>query len=274
MKPCIARSLFTAFGLIAMSIPTTFAQGPTVVAGPVSPAAAQSQQVSFDVISIKPSKDLTRVDWWNYSDDGMALVNVTAKSLVANAYGVKSDLISGVPGWAESVGFDINAKVVVTGNSPRLSRKQIRLMTQSLLSDRFKLVVHPETKEVPIYELTIAKGGPKLKEAKPNDPSGSGTIAISDGNFVGQGITLARFANVLSDALHRTVVDKTGLTRTYDITMPMSMTGLINGGPPPVDEAGPSLFNTIQEQLVLKLNSAKGPGNGLVIDHIEKPSEN
>ncbi|MDP9051703.1 MAG: TIGR03435 family protein [Acidobacteriota bacterium] len=177
------------------------------------------------------------------SDDGISFVNATAKDMISSAYGIRGDLISGGPGWSDSSGYDVEAKVVAADESGllRLKSSQRRLMMQSLLSDCFKLVVHTETKEVPIYELTIAKGGSKLKEAKPRDtysggvqqptgPAGAGVVLITDGMFTGQGITLSRFVGNLSQALHNTVVDKKGLTGTYDISVPMPMGGLRSSG--------------------------------------------
>jgi uncharacterized protein (TIGR03435 family) len=231
--------------------------------------------------------------------DGISLINVTAKMLIANAYGIKQDQISGGPGWVGYSEYDLEAKVLPTDAtaSPQLSRSQIERMMQALLADRFKLAIHTEMKEIPIYELTIAKGGPRLHQATHGDtyPNGlkgpdgrtsAGMMRIVDHKFTGQAIPLSGLVDTLSIVLHRPVVDKTGLTGRYDITLPLRVEESAEPMPPnpadgqttsaslPPDTSDPSLFTVFEEELGLKLTSTKGPGKILVIDHIEKPSEN
>ena len=171
-------------------------------------------------------------------------------------------------------------------------------MLQSLLSECLKLTVHRETKELPVYALVVAKDGRKLHETKPGDtyPNGiqgrdgiarAGSISLTDGaggrsEFTGQGITMASLPQTLSEQLHRTVLDKTGLAGIYDLKLewtPAESQALkeIDRDPmpdsPPADSLGPSIFTALQEQLGLKLESQRGPIEILVIDHVEKPSE-
>jgi len=279
---CSRKFLLFMAGWIALTVPSAMAQ--------TSP-----QPSAFDVATIKPSNTAVgAMGLGKSSPNGISLINVTAKALISNAYGIKDDLISGGPGWVKSSEYDVEAKVLSTGgaDTPRLNRNQIRPMMQALLADRFKLVVHNETKELPIYELTIAKGGPKLHEAKPGDtysnglkgPDGvppAGMMMIMNGKFTGQGIALSGLVDTLSRELHRTIVDKTGLTGKYDITLqiPREEHNAPGDDPtgsasPPPDASGPTLFTIVEEELGLKLNSTKGPVKTLVIDHIERPSEN
>ena len=126
-----------------------------------SQTAAQSPSpLVFDVATIKPSKTYVGgMGLAKSTPDGVSLINVTAKSLIANAYGIKQDLITGAPAWAGSSEYDIEAKVLPSDAvpSPRLDRKQISVMMRALLADRFKLAVHTETKEIPIYDLTLGQ---------------------------------------------------------------------------------------------------------------------
>ena len=253
--------------------------------------------VAFDVVTIKPSKEAVGgMGLGRSSPNGISLINTTAKSLMRNAYGVKEELISGGPNWINTSEYDVEAKVLNTDAvAPPLSRDQIKQMIQALLADRFKLVAHTEMKEIPVYELTIAKAGPKLQEAKsgdtyanglkgPDGRTGAGLMMIVDGKFTGQGISISGLVDTLSLVLGRTVVDKTGLTGKYDITLLLPRPeGAAGPMPTPSTDASakvssetssPAFFTVLEEQLGLKLHSAKGLGKTLVIDHIEKPSEN
>jgi uncharacterized protein (TIGR03435 family) len=173
---------------------------------------------------------------------------------------------------------------------------------QALLADRLKLKLSHDSKELPVYALVVAKNGPKLQEAKPGDTypngikapdgkpaGGAGMMRMGPGQLTGQGLPMESLAQLLSEQLGRTVLDKTGLKGKYDFTMtwtPDPNEGMMRMGPGPgpggppnndaalPDSSGPSLFTAIQEQLGLKLDSTKGPVDILVVDHVEKPSEN
>jgi uncharacterized protein (TIGR03435 family) len=169
-------------------------------------------------------------------------------------------------------------------------------MIQSLLADRFKLTVHRETKELPIYVLTVAKSGSKLHAAAPaaeeniplgppmpDGPQANHSIRMNGrGDLSVMAQNLDRFADLLSHQLGRPVINKTGLTGDVDFTLrwtPDDGRGQMPGGQPPeaappAEANGPSLFTALQEQLGLKLESQKGPVETIVIDHVERPSEN
>jgi uncharacterized protein (TIGR03435 family) len=169
-------------------------------------------------------------------------------------------------------------------------------MLQPALAERFKLKVHSETKQLPVYELIVAKGGAKLKEATAGDtyangikgPDGvgrGGMMRSGPGQLTAQAVPMTSLANLLSQQLHRTVLDKTGLTAKYDLELNWTpdqgsdpMFKGPEGSPQRADAApdssGPSIFTALQEQLGLKLQSANGPVETLVIDHVEMPSEN
>jgi len=234
------------------------------------------------------------------------MVGMPLRELIRFAYDLKSDAqLTGEPSWVNSDRFDIEAKddeaqaQVSSKLPPPEIAKQMRLMVQSLLADRFGLKVSHATKELPVYALVVARGGPRLTPttappiAPPGDlPPGSdsakkpfnrGIMMKGNGDLTGMAAPIAMLADVLSrqpELGNRLVQDKTGLTGDYDWTLkwtPASMdsSSSADGAAPPAgDPSTPSLFTALQEQLGLKLESTKGPVDGLVIDHVEKPSAN
>jgi uncharacterized protein (TIGR03435 family) len=248
--------------------------------------------MEFDVVSVKP----------NTSESGMMRVmnkpgmfsasGVTLKTILQQAYNIREDLISGGPGWIGASAFDIEGKIspadadklkAMTNEQRNLAMRQ---MLQHALTDRFKLQTHIETKTLPVYELVLAKGGSKLKEADPNDtyangikgPDGigkPGSMRMQPGKLEGQGIAISGLINTLARNIERTVIDKTGLTSKYDFILAWKPdegpAGQDNGAS---DANAPDLFTALEEQLGLKLVSDKGPVVTLVIDHAEKPTEN
>lgn len=286
----------------------------TVVFGPLnaSQIRAQSNQLtaaplpSFEVAAVKLNHSGSGSSHSSFTDGRFIATNVRIKSLILAAYDVQPSQILGGPDWINSERYDINAKVedALAERFSKLSRdqrkEQIGLLLQSLLAERFMLRVSRSTKDLPVYALVVAKNGPKLQQSKPDDafPDGSkgtaghggsstntssraGNIQIKD-----ERTTMRSLAQQLSRQLGRTVLDRTGLQGAYDFTLQYSedqnqsvMFRPADGGGPGAGSAltepsWPSIFTAIQEQLGLKLESTRGPVEILVIDHIEKPSEN
>ena len=281
----------------------------------VAVLAAQSPQapgatLAFEVASIKPNNSGDgRVMLQNQPGRFMA-TNVTLRLLIRNAYQLQDFQITGGPGWLNSDHFDLVAKVPdenrdLPPGRPGEAPGPLQLMIRSLLADRFKLVVHNETKDSPIYALILARSdgklGPALKKSEtdceaafaagrgrggpmpPPGPPQPGDrmpcgIRIGPGNMAVGGSTLVQFANSLGMFAGRIVQDRTGLTGAYDFNLtwtPDQMPNRPPGAPDlPVDPNGPSLFTAVQEQLGLKLDSQRGPVSVLVIDRVEKPVEN
>jgi uncharacterized protein (TIGR03435 family) len=224
------------------------------------------------------------------------LERMTLKDLVVFAYRVHDFQITGGPGWIDSDRYNIDAKAE---GPPASSQEYVALQyrrLQTLLRDRFNLRIHRETKELPVYELTVAKGGPKLQT--PNSlqrEPGDFTIApgkycgliggsMASGRLQASGSTMADLARSLSSMLRRTVVDKTGITGAFDLRLTFTPDRPNVPSPDvpgyrPADGAaaadpGPDIFTAMQEQLGLKLEPAKGPVEILVIDRAERPSAN
>jgi len=230
---------------------------------------------SYDVVSIRPHRpDQLQMGsgWWT-GPLGFSAFQIKTQTLIMLAYGLQTtEQIVNLPTWASSDGFDIKAKIDEETAAEwrklpdaEVDRRQ-RPMIQSLLSDRFQLRVHREIRRLPILKLVVAKGGPKLKVSPPDARPGSG---MSNGYISGEATSMQTFVFNLSNEIGRQVVDETGLTDNYDFQLRWSPDD--QQGMP---DAGPTVFTALQEQLGLKLISAKGPVEVIIIDHIERPSEN
>lgn len=258
----------------------------------VKASAAQQQQSApappaapapvFDVAAIHPHIPEPHEHnsiWTSPSDGHFRAENVSVVMLIHWAYEMPETRILDAPGWADATRFNINATSdpavdqLLHDLTSDAGRKQKELMVRALLADRFHLVVHTETRELPIYELVVAGGGARL-----GDPKLSGTtINHGHDHIKVEGANSATLlAEELSKEVGRDVVDKTGITGRYDLKLhwtPDDATEpqLLNGAP--VD-SGPSIFTALEEQLGLKLEPAKGSVQVLVIDHLEMPSAN
>ena len=275
--PLCRSLLLAAAATLACIVPQSIAQ---TLATP-APAASPT----FDVVSIKLGKPGVSGSNSDFSNGAYHATNVTLKEIIQyDAYEIPGPQILGVPPDLEKVTFDIQAKIdpAVYAQMKMQGKEQHYLqfqqMVQQLLADRFKLAVHTETRELPVYALTIAKNGPKLQPAKDAD-AGTSFSSGRGGQLTAKGTSAEQLAQKLtrsvSDELGRIVIDKTGLTGHYDLTLKwtpdIGTAPMLNGVP---DTSAPSIFTAIQEQLGLKLESTKGPVHVLVVDHAEVPSAN
>jgi bla regulator protein BlaR1 len=305
------KLLLAAAGLVALASPVAFGLLYTTESGAEPQSSDPAVRTpEFEVTSIKPSqsgKDTERRI--SFMPDGFSATGITLQMLIRVAYEVQDFQISGAPTWLNTEQYDVSAKTdkSVADELQKLSsdqhnRESLRML-QALLADRFRLTLHRETKEqLPVYALVIAKNGPKLHEVKPSDADAETTIKLPNGivvpfrpgqqailvnQILGKELPITNLVEMLSSQLGRTVVDKTGLTGKYDWNLqwtpepassPMfkgaedGQTGTDNAVRS--ESAGPSIFAAIQEQLGLKLELKKGILEVLVIEHVEKPSEN
>jgi uncharacterized protein (TIGR03435 family) len=269
-------------GIVCASPMTSTAQTP-------APVQSQTTSPTFDVAVIRPMNDAdtTPAHISNSPHSGdIKAVNVNLKALLEVAYDLPDTRMFGGPDWITTEKFNLEARSDPTVSEqisalPTDRAKQAkRLMLQTLLADRFKLTVHDETREMPIYALVVAKDGPKLVKyvanvkSAANIKSGTNTETLSGGRaqitIQGAEDTLAILTYELSWRLGRLVVDQTGLEGRYKLTLKWADDDAAPSGSDP----DPSLFTAIQEQLGLKLEPTKGPVPVLIIDHAEKPSAN
>jgi bla regulator protein blaR1 len=305
----IATGVTLAAARIAVAVVGTgFAFSAYAIAQEQSQGAANGPV--YEVASIKPytpDGPMPRI-MIRTKPDGFTASGVTLHMLIRQAYDVEDNQILNAPAWADSEQYEVDTKMdpadveALDQMTPQDAAKAREHMMQALLADRFHLTLHREKRDLPVFALVVAKGGPKLHEAKPGDTyanglqgpdggSGAGLMRMGMGELICQGVPVENLARVLSDRLGHHVVDKTGLTGKYDFTLkwapgegesPMFRgaggpgPGAGPGGPQPApaDASAPSLYTALQEQLGLKLDSQKAPVEVLVIDHAEKPTAN
>ena len=225
------------------------------------------KRAEFEVVSIKPTAIRDGSHGFDFPPGGRFTGrNLTVKNLLRISYALEDYQISGGPSWIVSAGFDIQAKAAAsTGELPR---GQVLQLVQALLADRFHLAIHGETRQLPIYALVVGKTGPKLQAAESGDvPSRS----LRMGELITEKMSMTELAKILTFDLKRPVRDETGLKGNFAFTLEWTLgLGESDAGP----SSRPSLFTAVQEQLGLKLESAKGPVEILVIDRVEMPTEN
>jgi len=238
----------------------------------VAPATASAgKPLVFEVASIRPSKT-HQYNGVDFTPDGARAIGISAESLIHSAYGeYHYELWSGGASWMASEYYDLSARFD-PAQFKNITDAQRRVMLQALLADRFKLVVRRETKIMPHFALTIAKGGPKMQETKAEnikrDDENKLYCRAGLSNF--RQCTMAEFANVVSGfGINSIVEDHTGLTARYDFTLDWAPQSTVAS-----PDAPPDIFTALQEQLGLKLEPIKGPVDTYVIDHVEHPTEN
>jgi uncharacterized protein (TIGR03435 family) len=261
------RSLLLAAGVVWVAGPALHAQA--------KPSAITADNATFDVASIR--ENIKSVDGrthiYRHAESGQFLaVNASMRVLIQFAFDMPDAQILNGPSWLGSKFFDVDAKAdsavdVWMGTLDFEHAKAAKeKMLQALFADRFHLVSHRETRELPVYALVVAKGGATLQ---PSQSAGTkydnGRAQITD-----QGASIAILADQLSKAVGRPVIDKTGTAGRFDLTLKWTP----DSGAPSSDPDGLSIFTAVQEQLGLKLEPAMAPIPVLVIDHVEMPSAN
>lgn len=264
-------------------------------------ALAQERDAAFEVASVKANKSGDgNGNLRGLGSDRVVATNMPVRPMITFAYQVAGYQLIGGPGWLATDRYDINAKLetpptrVIPFVPGSTTPNPMQLALRSLLEDRFKLKMHHETRELDIYALVMAKPGggpgPGLKPttqdcaaavaaaqrpgAPPFGAPGSPFCGISGspGRIRFGGLPASSFATALAGPAGRMIVDRTGMTGSWDFELTFAPE---NRGPdaPPPDPNAPSFFTAIQEQLGLKLESTKGPVDVLVIDSVEKPAE-
>ncbi len=272
-----------------------------LIGAPVLAQTGDSAMV-FEAASVKPFVEGTLVDYSGCAggpdsdDPGQVICKyATLRMMLTKAYGVKTPEIFG-PSWIDNDRFEVIAKV-----PHGATREQIPAMYRNMLAERFRLAVHHETRPLPGYALTIAKGGLKIKESQPpsanppaeDPPPANGKLPVDEDGFpilrpsvIAQGpmilfrngrarllagnTTMARLAQSLSGQLNQVVVDETGLTGKYDMTLNWTPDQTEPGGRPNPTAPSEDLLTALERQLGLKLVAKKIPRDTIVIDHVEK----
>jgi uncharacterized protein (TIGR03435 family) len=289
IRPRISRTVPLAAGLFAIAALTAIAQS--------------AQGPSFDAASVKPNRSGDARTDGRLSGNHFSMLNETLWRFIGEAYATSQALpralIIGGPEWINTDRFDVDA----VATNP-LTRDQARLMLRTLLAERFKLAVHTESRELPVFALVLARPdgrlGPELhrsdvdcaapRDSTPPPPPNQAppcVMGFGFGRLSAKGMTVTELATMgLSRSAGRTVVDRTGLRGPFDWTLTWTPDNLppraagtpddqpitVNGQR--IDPNGPSLVTALQEELGLKLESTRGAVDVVVIDHVEHPAEN
>lgn len=234
-----------------------------VVTGAIALSAQQ-----FEVAVIRPDLSGANAGTSFRVPDGgrLMITNEPVKLLIRAAFGIQNAQISGGPAWIETDRYDIEAK---TGDSKKIDEEQLKPLLQNLLADRFRLKFHHETREITVYALTVdSKSTSKLKVKTEGEPNATNTHTLpGKSQVVATGASMALFAGYVGNQMGRIVVDKTGLKESYDFTLEWAP----DQSP---DSSAPSLVTALRTQLGLRLESQKSAVDVVVIDSVEKPTEN
>ena len=225
-------------------------------------AAAFGQSPAFEVVSVKISNaENTASDVQRDPGGGIVLKNVNLRTLMLMAYNIQPFQLAGGPTWLRSKRFDIAAR------APAGTRKdQTWVMLQTLLAERFQLTVHKETRELPVFEMTLAKGGLKIQPAHRVTSPAEGGVTTFVGGMKASMASMSSVALVLSGMLGHQVIDRTGVEGRYDFDFEYAPEGS--------DSGLPSIYSALQDRLGLKLETGKGPVEVIVIDRAELPAGN
>ncbi len=249
---------------------------------PPAPMMPTSAKPEFIVATIKPSRPDAPRGGYGFRGQDVTTTNVTVNWMIKLAYNMHANQITGGPAWLDSAKYDTVGRPDTPGQP---SRDQMKLMIQKLLADRFQLKFHIEKRELPVYAMVVLKTGAKIT-ASAGDPNAFPGIGFGQGpgilSLVGRNTTLDGVANGLqSNVLDKPVVNQTGLTGRYDLLLRFTpdasqvanFGGLAPGNASDPD-APPDIFLAFQQQLGLKLESTKAFVDVIVIEKIERPSEN
>ncbi len=263
---------------IVLCVPRVHAQGKTFDVVSVRENVLQQRR---GPINLAPGPD-------GFHVEGQPLMNLLLTAYTPKTGGLFMNNIDNLPDWAKDSRYDIEARISdedrAAWQDPNHQPAMLQEMLQALLADRFKLGVHREMKEKPVYQLVVGKGGPKFQETKPDEPRPAGPT-LPGGGVMGRGadgathmynFSMSLLAALLTSKSDRTVLDKTGLAGRYsiDIREPAQMAAPSAGQTGPTeDEQRPAVADTLKN-VGLELKPAKEQVEKLVIDHVEKPSPN
>jgi uncharacterized protein (TIGR03435 family) len=276
------------------------AAGQTATA-PVAAGTHAPKPLAFDVVSIKQNVSTgqrTGPPQFGPTPDGYRMTNMPLAVVIVTAYPptmgngiIMPDHVLGLPDWATRERYDIDAKVaqedLAQWQKPAEQTAMLEAMLQSLLVDRCNLLIHRDSKDSSVYLLVVAKGGPKFKETDPAAthpagmtlPDGATVVPSDNGDIKMYGTSMGMLATLLGSmggpGIGRSIQDRTGLTGRYDIVIPRPDMGGGPGGPDGEGGADRSgMVFSVVDALGLKLESGKSSVETLVVDHVERPSEN
>jgi uncharacterized protein (TIGR03435 family) len=256
MTPALAFRILTAAGFLA--------------AWPGLSGQTASPPRAFEVASVKLNTSVHDGIGNKFGPDSMRWTNTPLRVLIEAICRLKNYQVLGGPAWIDSDRWDIDAKAA----APASNTEKLEMMG-TLLADRFQLRFHRETRQLPVYRLVVAKGGSTLAQAKEQDANHRWGTTPGPGSLLMTGASMQEFAWWLSSELNQPIVESTGLTGRYDLTLEWAQDdSQTPGADASPDAAKLPIFGAVEYQLGLKLESTKGPVEVLVIDHVERASGN
>lgn len=275
----------SGFLFVATLVSSSYGQAGQVVAALTSHAAASTIKLPvFDVVSVKENRDETGNINFHSAPAGISITGAPMVNLVIEAYSLynaNDDQVEGLPAWAKTKRFDLSGKVA-EADIPRLqslTREQSGELLLTILVDPFHLVAHREVRQLPVYALVLTRHGSKLVATNADVPAPAtshvsgckvGCMSSDAQHLDAKGVGTGQMAQFLTRKLHRTVIDRTGLPGKYDFSLdwrPEQEQGTDSGN-------AADLVTAIREQWGLRVESAKGPVEFVVVDHVEEPSAN
>jgi uncharacterized protein (TIGR03435 family) len=232
-----------------------------------APPFLAQERPSFEVASVRAHTTADLQFSFDITDSGrLTMRNMTIWNLARQAYGWRESQMTGGPAWIKTDGFDVVAQAAHAGQDAHVERSSVLAMLQVLMEDRFRFRWHEQIRETAGYVLRVATGGPRLAPAK------EGRDRLQRGNLSASRMNLESLCQILEFDLAKPVVDQTGLTGSFAIELQWARENLSPAQEP--DTSKPSLFTAVQEQLGLRLESAKLPWKVFLIDDAQRPSGN
>ena len=234
-------------------------------------SALMAHAQTFEVAAIKLSDASSPVGIRRLPGGRFVTSNTSLRLLITWTYDIGDERLVGAPGWLDSAGFDVAAKA--PNENPTLD--ELHAMMKSLLDDRFKLRVHTETKDLPIYTLDVEKNGPKVRVLDASLAINHDPFKMTEsGRLTGTSVTAGMLAKVLTNQLGHYVRDNTGFKGVFDFTLEWRPDSASSGDGPDADTRA-SIFTAIREQLGFRLTSGRAPVEVIAIDHVENhPTDN
>ncbi len=257
---------------------------PLLLVAAIASAKLFAQKPEFDVASIHPSAPvgMSYSTHINTSEGTLRTQNTTLFDLIVFATKGQPYQVSGGPAWVKDARFDVSAKSLEEAKRPKAVTKaekeaedlRMRAMVRNLLADRFQLKLSEQQKELPVYALTVDKGGHKLKPSKSEGGNMNGNRSGDKGSLLGTGVEAESIAQALGGIVDKPVIDETGLEGVFDFELNYTLDTSANAGDSVAENAAASVFTAVREQLGLRLVSKKGPVPTWTVVSAEKPGEN
>ena len=274
-QPAASASLFLANLITLTGILAPPIRGQSQAPG--AETAKPHERLTFDVAAIHPADPGAQGGGIKPLPNGTGYIvqNMTVKLMMTVIYRIPPARIEGGPDWFATARFDLEAKA-----DRAYGLEDLHTMFKNLLADRFGLKFHTETKQGPVYELTVDKSGVKMKAGSAVGNLNIPIMPSGPAEFTGTNVPISYLCWFLGQQLRtdpRPVIDETGLTQVYDFTLaflPELPPGVSADALPPELQNRPSLEDALREQLGLRLESGRGPVENYLIDHVDRPSEN